>query len=79
MKILFLLLKHHSENTNQKFLEISSFDDLKKELERINLLVFNLTNIKNLQEVKEWFAYLSENKIQNPVIIKKTYNNTNYE
>lgn len=64
--------------SNQDFLEINSFNELEKELKN-HILVFNLTKIKRLQEVKKWFAYLSENKIQNPIIIKKTYPNTEFQ
>ncbi len=73
-----LFNNQNKTQVKQEFLEISSSDDLKKAFNN-NILVFNLTNIKNLQELKEWFAHLSTNKIQNPVIIKKTYHNSNFD
>lgn len=65
-----------AEINNQNFSDINSIDELKavtEKLENNKVLIFNLTHINHPIEVKEWFSFISDNNINNPVILKKMY------
>lgn len=57
-------------------------EKFKEKLQHIcagEILLFVLTSDQSVFEIKNWISYLSDQKIDNPIVIKKTYRDNNYD
>ena len=64
------------------FILIDTREHLIKKLECLNpldLLVFDISDITELNEVRRWFKILHEKNITNPVILKKDYRKVHFD